>query len=111
MTYHFLKSGGQNVSGIYVHDDLVPGLFTSVVQKRKIQLFTCRSATYILHRITYWRQVKMKGTKVQTLGRSAQLHVHLSRITLAMPPVACHADVKLIHALQVDTPRLLAHAL
>ena len=56
----------------------------------------------------------MKGTKVQT---SAQLHVHVS---MAMDYAcyvsanglrACHADVKLAYAPQVDTPRLLAYAL
>ena len=56
----------------------------------------------------------MKGTKVQTLGAVACAHVHgygLCMLRIFCLPVARHADVKLAHAQQVDTPRLLAHAL
>ena len=51
--------------------------------------------------------MKMKGTKVQTLGAVA-----CARVGLRLPVVDWEpADVKLTHVPQVDTPHSLVHAL
>ena len=118
----------------YIHMLLVSAMYRIAIS---IYYFVSIACAYIYHcpvvvtfiavQCTCYIPVVKGGVKVITSSKDSrntteyynnerykplvQLHVHMSRITLASCLRACHANVELVHPPQVDMPRSLAHVL